>query len=296
MNKFILFLLGQKGFKVLSAAVDGGFKNQLEIIVVGKDPQVQKDYSDEIIEFCKTHEIPFCDRKEFINSSINFEECIAFAAGWRWLIKDSFAQTLVFHDSLLPNYRGFNPLVTALLNKDAEIGVTALIANKDFDCGDIVGVLKAEVAYPIRIFDAIDLIADLYFDLAKLVFRKVIELGCLRGVQQDDALASYSVWRDEKDYHINWAWTADEIVHFINCLSYPYKGAYTMCADDLIRVHRAESLPDVKIVNRDIGKVLFEKNEQPVVICGSGLLCITEATDSQGRNALPFKQFRSRLY
>jgi methionyl-tRNA formyltransferase len=68
-----------------------------------------------------------------------------------------------------------------------------------------------------------------------------------------------------------------------------------MCSGGLIRIHRAESVPDVKIVNRDIGKVLFVKNEQPVVICGAGLLCITDAVDSQGQNALPFKQFRSRL-
>lgn len=295
MNKFVLFLSGQKGLQVLNASIIGGFKERLQLVIVGKDPQVHKDYFDEIFGLCANHGISCCERKDFAGSLLTHEHYVALAAGWRWLIKEPFRQILVFHDSLLPKYRGFNPLVTALLKKDSEIGVTALIANKDFDCGDIVGSRRAEITYPVRVAAAIHLVSELYFDLAKSLIANVVEMDCLKGIPQDDFQASYSVWRDDEDYRINWSWSADEIIHFINCLSYPYKGAYTICDGKVIRILHAEPFSDVEIANRDVGKVLFINEEKPVVICGRGLLRITSATDEEGRSALPFKKFRSRL-
>lgn len=280
---------------MLKATIDGGYKEHLRLVVVGRDPQVHEDFSEEIISLCENHRISCCERKEHSESSIAFEDHIAFAAGWRWLIKGSFLQILVFHDSLLPKYRGFNPLVSALLKKDSKIGVTALIANKDFDCGDIVESRSLEMHYPVKVVDAIRLVSDLYYDLAKSLFGIVAETGWFVGIPQDHAQASYSVWRDDEDYRINWSKSADEITHFINCLSYPYKGASTLCDGKVIRILNAEPFPDVAIVNRDVGKVLFINDEKPIVICGVGLLRISTANDEEGRNVLPFKNFRSRL-
>lgn len=149
--------------------------------------------------------------------------------------------------------------------------------------------------YPVKVVDAIRLVSDLYYDLAKSLFGIVAETGWFVGIPQDHAQASYSVWRDDEDYRINWSKSADEITHFINCLSYPYKGASTLCDGKVIRILNAEPFPDVAIVNRDVGKVLFINDEKPIVICGVGLLRISTANDEEGRNVLPFKNFRSRL-
>ena len=54
---------------------------------------------------------------------------LALAIGWKKLINSSYQQVVVLHDSLLPKYRGWNPLLTALINGDSRIGSTALIAN-----------------------------------------------------------------------------------------------------------------------------------------------------------------------
>ena len=269
---------------MLNAAIAGNFKEHLRLVVVGKDHQIQEDYFDELFALCEIHGIPCCEHTQFVESYFEYKDIFAFAAGWRWLINGSFRQILVFHDSLLPKYRGFNPLVTALLNKDSKIGVTAIIANKEFDCGDIVGSRSTEVIYPIRVENVINILSDLYFDLAKSLFAKIAESGSLRGIPRDD-----------EDYRINWSWPADKIIHFINCHSYPYNGASTMYDGKMIRVLRAVSISDVEIANRDCGKVIFLKDEKPVVICGIGLLLVTVATDNEGLNALPFTKFRVRL-
>ncbi len=295
MQSVVLFLLGQKGYQVLNAAVHGGIKHQIRYVVVGKDHQVHDDFSDQIHSLCERHGVVHCERTEFPQFQLACEEYVVFAAGWRWLIKVPFGQIIVFHDSLLPKYRGFNPLVTALLRKDSEVGVTAIIANRDFDRGDVVGSRTVAIQYPVRIADAIQSVGELYRDLAESLFGTLLEKQSLEGTPQDESCASYSVWRDEEDYRIDWSLPAETVAHFINCVSYPYKGASSLCDGELIRILDAEVKSDVEIANRDVGKVLFVDEQKPVIICGSGLLRIMAATDDEGRDVLPFKKFRSRL-
>lgn len=264
-------------------------------VVVGTDRNVVDDFSSQIVSLCSNENIQYCMRtKVSINPDIT-ANCIAIAAGWRWLIEDAFKQLIVFHDSLLPKYRGFNPLVTALLNLDPVTGVTAILANKDFDRGDIIETKAIALHYPIQIADAINAISNLYFEIANMIFLRLVEGGKIQGIPQDETNASYSVWRDDEDYRINWSWSAEKILHFINCLSFPYKGASCQYDNACIRIHDAQVVPDVMIANRDFGKALFVIDGKPVIICGSGLLMILSATDDEGRDVLPFNRFRVRL-
>ena len=295
MHSLVFFLLGKKGYEVLKATIASGNKQLIQLIVIGTDKNVQKDFFSETQGLCKQHGIDFClrdDESKIINSA---KKSIAIAAGWRWLIGYEFIQIIVFHDSLLPKYRGFNPLVTALLNKDPEIGVTAIVANKKFDCGDIVDRKSTEIDYPITIDDAINKICILYFDLQMSVLEKLISTGLLVGVPQDENLASFSVWRDEEDYRIDWNESAEAIAHFVKCVSFPYKGASTVFEGKLIRIMDAEVELDILIENRDVGKVIFVIEDKPVVICGDGLLRIVVAIDEEGESILPFNKFRVRL-
>ena len=46
--------------------------------------------------------------------------------------------SLNVHDSLLPAYAGFSPLIWALINDEPEVGVTAHIMDETLDAGPIV--------------------------------------------------------------------------------------------------------------------------------------------------------------
>lgn len=294
-SKVALFLLGKKGLEVLRAALRGGFQTCLAFVVVGQDRNIRNDYSGQIIDLCRDENIKYFLRAEYSRAALSVDTHIAIAAGWRWLIKDDYRRVIVFHDSLLPKYRGFNPLVTALLRRDPKIGVTVIIGNEAFDRGDVIEAKSAQVTYPVKISDAIDVIGELYFELGRSLLRRIQRGESLAGKKQDENEATYSVWRDEEDYNIDWSRSADEISHFVNCVSYPYKGAATACGDMLIRVLETEVVPDVEIANRDVGKVLFVDQGKPVVICGRGLLKLVEAVDDDGVNALPLSKFRIRL-
>ena len=85
------------------------------------------------------------------------------------------------------------------------------------------------------------------------------------------------------------------IRRFVDALGWPYQGASTLLNGQLHRVLAAEPKPDVQIENRMLGKVLFVRAGQPVVVCCTGLLHLTALRTSAGGEALPLARFRSRF-
>ena len=285
-----LFLMTEKGYRVLGAIV-AHFPEIIECVISARDINIKKDYYDEIEVFCKKNRIIFLDRKECkaINSRY------AIAVSWRWLI-DLSMTLIVFHDSLLPRYRGFSPLVSSLINGEDLIGVTAIFASGDYDCGDIIAQSKTTVNYPIKIQNAIKLICENYKQLAIKIIKQISEGKTLNGVKQDEHKASYSLWLDEDDYRIDWKKSSDQIKRFIDALTYPYKGALSIIGNKKVRITDAEIVGDVHIENRMPGKIIFIKDKKPIVVCGKGLIQIINIVDAQTNTSLlPFSKFRMRF-
>ena len=203
---------------------------------------------------------------------------------------------VVFHDSLLPRYRGFAPLVNALLNKERTIGVTALFGSEEYDKGNIILQHGIDITYPTNIKDEIKRISQIYANIAiELVSTLRNDSVNFESFPQDESNASYSLWRDEQDYRINWSDTAENISHFISCVGSPYLGASTTLNDKVVRIHRASHLEEIKIENRTPGKVIFQERGLPIVVCGFGLLLIEDIRGNENKTLLPLTNFRSRF-
>ena len=50
----------------------------------------------------------------------------------------------------------------------------------------------------------------------KRLFKKISKKENLIGTSQDNDRSTYSIWRDDKDYKINWEMTSEQILHHIN--------------------------------------------------------------------------------
>ncbi|MDQ2109551.1 MULTISPECIES: methionyl-tRNA formyltransferase [unclassified Vibrio] len=286
-NVIKIFATGLKGLKTVH-----GIKEKTEkiIVVIGRDRNVLNDYSEEILDFCKINNIQYT--YDSLDNDLDFG--LAIAAGWQKMIYDIPSDSLiVFHDSLLPKYRGFNPLVTALLNKDDYIGLTALTAAESYDCGNVVYQVKIPISYPIFIEDAISNIACAYYDVAKIIYELFVE-NKLKGVPQDENKATYSLWRDEEDYLIDWSSTSEEIYLKINTLGYPYLGASSFVNNELVRVKRSTLVNDIVVENRTPGKIIFFADGKPVVVCGRGLLRLDEIENSRG-DKIKITKMRTRF-
>lgn len=285
--------MGEKGFQTLSTLVHYKDAAIIDLVVGSKDPNMQKDYYDEIKKLCEENHVCFADRRE--TYEIVSPYCIAIA--WRWMIElGNGSRLIVLHDSLLPKYRGFCPLVNMLMNKEPRIGVTALLANEEYDCGDIIAQKSVEVTYPIRIEDAIKLEIPLFGEIVLEIMVQLAHTGKLAMIPQNDSDATYSIWRDEEDYRIDWGQSAEDILHLVYTVGFPFKGASTIVDSALYRVFDCQIESDVEIIDRPIGKVIFVRDGCPIVICGKGLLRLTDVRmDGIQENILPFKKFRLRF-
>lgn len=285
-----LFLMTEKGYRVLQHIVAQLDTSVVVLVVGAPDPSLVQDFFFEIRDLCAQAGIPFQRR----DAPRAVPTAYALAISWRWLIADA-GTLIVLHDSLLPRYRGFAPLVSGLINGEPTIGVTALYATAEFDQGPILDQAARPVQYPIRIAEAIQLAVACYLELITELWPGLRAGQLPAGIPQQEAEATYSLWRDEQDYRIDWQADSATIRRFVDALGWPYQGASTLLNGQLHRVLAAEAEPDVRIENRTPGKVLFVRAGQPVVVCGTGLLRLTALRTSAGGEALPLARFRSRF-
>ncbi len=292
--KIVLYILGEKGYSVLNAINQVYSSEIFETVIYAEDKNIQDDFSSQIIKYCELYGIKYANK---ISCALVSSESYKFAIGWRWIIND-IKNLIILHDSILPRYRGFAPLVSALINGDTKIGVSAIYASSEFDRGDILLQKTTEISYPIKINCAIKKMAELYVDCVLSII-KSIQNNQLRPIPQNDLLATYSLWRTDKDYYINWKLPANKIKRFIDAVGHPYAGAKAFIENDSAIIFDAEVVDDnVFIEDRElhIGKVVFVLDEYPVVICGEGLLKISSMQNMLGNNLLPLKKFRTLFY
>ena len=264
------FLMTEKGLKVLEAIVGRFGSEHIAWVVGAKDPGLVDDCFDDIASLCRKNHIEFYCKGEEIKRPAEY----TIAVSWRWLIPN-IDHLIVLHDSLLPKYRGFAPLPTALINRESTIGVTALLASTEYDRGPILYQNRINLTYPLKIRDAIRLVSLAYVSLVIELMTQLINGKPFVGSEQDEEQATYSLWRDEDDYRISWNNEAPYISRFIDSLGYPYRGASSMMDGVKVRITESEVEPDVRIENRQPGKIIFSRGGCPVVVCGSGLLKIT---------------------
>jgi len=292
-----LYLMSSKGFAVLRAVLDRFGAGVIEFVVFARDQATADDCSTRIPQLCDDHGVACFDRNSLPKPLPTVS--LAIAVSWRWLLSPPEGQKLVvLHDSLLPRYRGFAPLVNSLVNGERSLGVSAVLASPDMevDSGPIVAQIAHPIAYPITIAEAITQIEPVYSDIAI----QVIELhdqGALTGHPQDEEAASFSPWLDELDYTIDWTRSAREVRRFVDAVGFPYRGATTVMDGKLVRILRCiESPKPLRLERPAAGKVIFVDPLGPCVACGSGAVILLDARrDDSSDPLLPLPRFRIRF-
>ena len=293
--RFGFYLLGKKGFFALNCFISKYGAEGVAFVVAARDKGVEDDWHKEIIELCHASGAISCVRGEDTEKNLPFAN-FKFAIGWRWLINDD-ANLIVFHDSLLPKYRGFAPLVNMLIDGENKIGVSALFASNEYDKGALVGQAGIDISYPIKIENAIDEIIPLYSELMLRICQDIFSLKELKSWPQNEAVSSYSLWRDERDYFIDWTLSAARIRRFVDAVGYPYLGAASILDGAVVRIVDAEVLQEVQVENRAacVGKIIFILGACPVIVCGNGLLKINDLRSRDGKSLIGLIKFRSRF-
>jgi|GEM_PF-183296 len=301
-SSILLCVATEKGYAVLRA-VHGACLGLPLRVSTFREVKVVKGYDETIRAYAEENHLPFHSWQEIRQGGLNWlqEKKIwgMLCVGWRYMVPREMVdflggRVLATHDSLLPRYRGYAPLASALINGEEEVGVSVLFACEEVDAGDIVYQGRVSVGPRDRIGDLIRKVVPLFQEGVVQALRKMID-GQLTGVPQDHAQATFNIWRDEEDLWINWHESAQRIERTIRALSPPYMGARTRLSGEVVVVHDAVIAEDLPFEIRQPGKVWrLTEQGQPVVVCGEGMLLIREASIGS-KSLLPLAKLRTRF-
>lgn len=298
-EQIALFIATEKGYTCLKSVIERGYAQCIGFVVSFKEIHVDKSYGEDIKKLCEKNNISFFYWKEVDKQIImqceKYSISIAFAIGWRYLIpiqinKIVRNRLIVFHDSLLPRYRGFAPTPTAIINGEDVIGVTALYATEEIDKGDIILQKKIYVDNEEYISDIIRKQAQVYAEM----MIEILEQRSFAVTKQNEEEATYSIWRDEEDCRINWEESARDIYNLVRAVATPYPGAFCFYKGKKIVIDRVEVSEDINFAIRQPGKIWTIQNNVPLVICGQGIIKIKNAHYANGQEVI-FDKLREKL-
>ncbi len=300
----LLWLLNTtKGYMVLQRLMQHA-KASVGLVSSYSDPNVSEDSETPIRTHCHDHGIsylPWAELKPRLTDEIQRHGITGIVAiGWQYLIpRDVWSalpdRLVVFHDSLLPKYRGFAPVASGMINGEHEFGVSVLYAGEGIDDGDLIHQARIHLGDEIYIGEAIERVGELYCDAA-LQFINDLVSGTIDAQPQLASEATYSIWRNADDGRIDWGRPAREIYNLIRAMSYPYPGAHSYVGERRVSIWRsAIEAEDVTFEIRDCGKIWKLDDGYPIVVCGSGMLRLTEISDENGESMLPITRLRQRF-
>ena len=175
------------------------------------------------------------------------------------------------HPSLLPRYRGPNPLGWAWRNNDSEYGLTVHRMAATFDTGGIL----AQTTVPVEDDDHVDNLGPKFEPYAAGLLARAFERLAAGdpGDPQSDAEASEAPLMEEEWAEIDWSRTAREVHNQVRSWMLPaksgIKGALTELDGTRVRVVRTRLDPHARS-DGEPGEVVERRGDDLLVQCGDG--------------------------
>lgn len=176
--------------------------------------------------------------------------------------------TINLHASLLPKYRGANPIQRAIINGDKKTGICTMITELGLDCGDVC--LKEEIDIPENM-TCVDLFSEISEKSPELIEKTLVGIvnnsispipQCEEGVCMANKLS-----KDETK--INWNNSAIDIHNLVRGI-YKFPSAYFIHNDKIIKVL------ETKVIEKEgnAGDFLCATKDGVEIGCGNGSLLL----------------------
>ena len=142
------------------------------------------------------------------------------------------------HASLLPKYRGGAPIHQAVIDGEAETGVTIMYMVEKLDAGDII----SQTSIPITDSDNTGILFEKLSvagtELLKKTLPSILD-GTNKRIPQDERYVTFAgnITRDQEK--IDWSRKGNEVFNQIRGL-YPWPGAYSVFQGENVKVWQAD--------------------------------------------------------
>jgi methionyl-tRNA formyltransferase len=273
--RVVLFGYQTWGYRTLEALLASEHDVALAVTHPASEHAYESIWSDSVAELAQANGVPVIMRNrpdEDVMSAVkDAEPDIIVANNWRTWIPPHLYElprfgTLNVHDSLLPAYAGFAPVIWALINGESEVGVTAHLMNETLDAGDIV----LQRAVPVGPKDTatdlfhrtVDLIGPIVVDALAM-----IASGRRDFVRQDESMASFFHKRSIEDSRLDFSWPAEDLERLVRAQSDPYPNAYCYHGQTRLRVIEADV--SAKRYGGTPGRIFIKEDDGVAIVAGA---------------------------
>ncbi|MFJ8039084.1 methionyl-tRNA formyltransferase [Kitasatospora sp. NPDC096147] len=295
--RVVMFGYQTWGHRTLRALLESEHDVVLVVTHPASEHAYEKIWSDSVAELAEAHGVPVVvrnrpDDEELFARLKEADPDVIVATNWRTLIPPRIFQlprhgTLNVHDSLLPKYAGFSPLIWALLNGETEVGVTAHLMDDRLDAGDIV--LQRSVPVGPR-----DTTTDLFHRTLELFGPITVDglaeitSGRTDFTPQDRSAATFFHKRAEEDIRIDWRWPAEDLDRLVRAQSAPYPAAFTHHRGQRLEILAARV--SEQRYGGTPGRIFYREGDAVVIVAGPDArtgrahgLAVTRVRTADGR-------------
>ncbi len=223
----------------------------------------------------------------------------AFLVHWRSRIPaealgEARTRAFVFHDSLLPEYRGFSPTVWAIANGESRCGATLFRLTDEIDAGPIVGQRAVEIGSEATIGEVFERVTAAYLEILEDRLPQILE-GRVDARAQDPARATYTCRRAEEDNHVDWSRPTRNVHNLIRAVTHPYPGAYSFARERRITLWSARPCPNPRrYVGGVPGSVVEVRSDGVVILTADGSMLV-ETAQADGGPEVPAAEILTNL-
>lgn len=143
-------------------------------------------------------------------------------------------ETINLHASLLPKYRGANPIQRAIINGDKETGICTMITELGLDCGDVCLKKIIPISDTMNCEELFNQISEDSPQLIEKTLEGLVNNSITPQPQCEDGVCMANKLTREETF-IDWNRSAQEIHNLVRGI-YKFPSAYFMYNDKIIKV------------------------------------------------------------
>ena len=193
--------------------------------------------------------------------------------------KDGFINV---HPSLLPKYRGANPIQRCIYNGDKKTGITTMITVLELDAGDICKTEEIEITQNMTDVELATIISQKSPKLLEQTLVDIFE-NKLVPIKHDESQVSFANKFIKPDGLIDFSRSAKEIECQIRAM-YSWPNAYTTYNGKILKV--MAGIATEQNCSKAIGEVITTNKKGIEVATANGVLLITEVKP-EGKAIMP---------
>ncbi|HZJ79690.1 MAG TPA: methionyl-tRNA formyltransferase [Dysgonamonadaceae bacterium] len=287
---FRILFLGTPSFAVetLKLLVENQY-NVVGVVTMPDKPagRGHKLQESDVKKYAKSHNLPVLQPtnlkdEEFIEELKTLKADMNIVVAFRMLPEVVWDMpkhgTYNLHGSLLPQYRGAAPINWAIINGEAETGVTTFKLVHEIDTGQIAHQAKIEIGERDNAGTIHDKLMVVGAQLMLKTVDAIIDGSITLQAQNPNAEELKPAPKIFKDTcRIDWNSTAYEVDHFIRGLS-PYPAAHTTLVRDgeSFNIKIFDVQPIIEKHNYSIGTIVQPHPKQLNVAVSNGFITVLE--------------------